>query len=164
LTTLPPGVNSRPGQLPHHCPFPQCAQSTGFGAGWLTPRELFLHLNSVHLSCRHIPSPEFLSHYHQGVCSHSRALVAAGKPCPTCLNRTRKISRRGVRRHSPSQPKPTDKHGMLQWNLVNMPFRFQQPNQRKQPPEQQQSQSHPLQTRASLTRTSPAWTRSLRVN
>ena len=49
LTTLPLGVKSNPGQLPHHGPFPQCAQSTGYGAGWLTPRELFLHLNSVHL-------------------------------------------------------------------------------------------------------------------
>ena len=108
LTTVPPGVKSRPGQLPQHCPFPQCAQSTGYGACWLTPREWVLHLNSVHLSCGHIPSPEFLSHYHQGVCSQCRALVAAGKPCPTCLNRARKLWRRSVRRPSPSQPKPTD--------------------------------------------------------
>ena len=37
--------------LPHYCPFYQCAQSHSRGASWMSPRELYIHINSVRISC-----------------------------------------------------------------------------------------------------------------
>ena len=99
---VPPGLSCS--KLPHHCPFPQCAQSRGRGAGWLTPRELFLHVNSVHLSCKQLPGSGFLGHYRRAVCTHCAVLIAAGRPCPACLNREQKTVHRRVQQARPSPP------------------------------------------------------------
>ena len=53
----PPRPAADPHPRPvHFCPFSACAQSKDRGSGWLTPRELVLHLNSVHLSCFSFPA------------------------------------------------------------------------------------------------------------
>ena len=59
----------------------------------MTPRELYIHINSVHLDCRQHISPGFLTHYRHAVCHNCAVLIAAGKPCPACLNRERKTIR-----------------------------------------------------------------------
>ena len=100
--SLPPALSK---QLHHHCPFPQCVQFLGRGAGWMTPRELYLNINSVHLTCRQHPSPSFLTHYRRVVCHNCAVLIAAGKPGPACLNREWKTIRRPVHQ-PPPQPRP----------------------------------------------------------
>ena len=99
-----------------HCPFPQCAQSRERGAGWLTPLQLFLHVNSIHLSCGQLPTTAFLQHYRREVCLGCTTLKTVDKPCPGCQNRDRKTLRRWVRQpHSIQEeipqaaaPRPTD--------------------------------------------------------
>ena len=82
-TAAPPAMNSQPSAVRplHICPFPTCAQGSLRGAGWLTPRELFLHLNSVHISCGQFPSVDFLSHFQKEICPTCLIIKPATKPC-----------------------------------------------------------------------------------
>ena len=86
----------------HCCPFKNCARSLSRGAGWGKPLELFLHINSVHLSCGQRPSPGFLAHYGKDVCPTCATLIKTGKSCPSCRNREKRSIQRWTRQ--PTQP------------------------------------------------------------
>ncbi len=51
---------------------------------------LFLHLNSMHLSCGQHPSASFLTHFQKEICPTCRVVKPNEKPCGSCLNRERK--------------------------------------------------------------------------